>query len=179
VRVGSRDARQVGGRRFDPGVDEAVPTQRHPLVPRLVGQRVTLRPGTRPTSQRLHDIPPEPAVSRLWGEPDSHEDMSANMRREGYAVLLVVEIELTHVLMQLGEWDMGAQAARFRARLDGIGDASSVEPAFIEPEETFVRIGMPFWVAVTQYEHAERLTANGRHAEGGPMLASPGVHARG
>lgn len=58
-----------------------------------------------------------------------------------------------------------AQAARFRARLGSTGEPGMVEPAFMEAVETFTQIGMPFWLAVTQLEHAEWLMANGRDAE--------------
>jgi class 3 adenylate cyclase/tetratricopeptide (TPR) repeat protein len=62
------------------------------------------------------------------------------------------------------------QAARFRGRLGSIGDPGVVEPAFIEAAEIFSQIGMPFWLAVTQLEHAEWLMANGRDAEAGHLL---------
>jgi len=64
-----------------------------------------------------------------------------------------------------------AHAARFRARLGGIGGPGSVESAFNEAEETFAKIGMPFWFAVTQLEHAEWLLANGQQPDTKPMLA--------
>jgi predicted ATPase/class 3 adenylate cyclase len=68
-----------------------------------------------------------------------------------------------------------AVAMRFRARLSGVkGDTAAVEPAFVEAEETFSQLGMPFWLAVVRLEHAEWLVANGRHAEAGPMLSEAG-----
>ena len=50
-----------------------------------------------------------------------------------------------------------AQAARFRARLGGIGDPTAVELAFTEAEEIFNKIGLAFSFAVTKLEHAELL----------------------
>ena len=64
-----------------------------------------------------------------------------------------------------------AQQQRFRARLAEIrGDTAAVEPSFIEAEDTFGQIGMPFWHAVTQVERAEWLIGNGRQAAAQPML---------
>ena len=64
-----------------------------------------------------------------------------------------------------------AQAARFRARLGSIGDPGTVEPAFMDAAETFTQIGMPFWLAVTQLEHAEWLRAHGKDTETARLLA--------
>jgi class 3 adenylate cyclase/tetratricopeptide (TPR) repeat protein len=64
-----------------------------------------------------------------------------------------------------------AQAARFRARLGSIGDPGTVEPAFMDAAETFTQIGMPFWLAVTQLEHAEWLRAHGKDTEAARLLA--------
>jgi predicted ATPase len=65
-----------------------------------------------------------------------------------------------------------AQTMRFRARLAAIkGDAAAVEPAFLEAEEIFSKLGMPFWLAVARLEHAEWLVADGSPAESSSMLA--------
>jgi tetratricopeptide (TPR) repeat protein len=64
-----------------------------------------------------------------------------------------------------------AQSARFRARLGSVDDPGLVEPAFTEAAEVFTQIGMPFWLAVTQLEHAEWLMANGVDAEAGRLLS--------
>jgi hypothetical protein len=64
-----------------------------------------------------------------------------------------------------------AEAARFRARLDGTGDPAAVESAFAEAEEIFNKIGLTFSFAVTELEHAEWLIANSRRAEAAPTLA--------
>jgi predicted ATPase/class 3 adenylate cyclase len=66
---------------------------------------------------------------------------------------------------------LGAEAARFRARLGGTGDPAAVESAFREAEESFSKIGLAFSFAVTELEHAEWLIASGGDAKAGPMLA--------
>ncbi len=59
-----------------------------------------------------------------------------------------------------------AQTMRFRARLNRTkGDAAAVQPAFMEAEEIFGKLGMPFWLAVVRLEHAEWLAAEGSHSE--------------
>ena len=60
-----------------------------------------------------------------------------------------------------------AQATRFHARL---GDTEAIEPLFIEAEESFAELGMPFWLAIVRFEHAEWLSTNGRQAEATPMM---------
>jgi len=70
---------------------------------------------------------------------------------------------------------LGAQASRFRARLaTANGEASAVEPGFEEAEQLFRQVGMVFWLAVTQLEHAEWLRSNG----GSPKAASLASEAR-
>src|ERR1019366_2831035 len=65
-----------------------------------------------------------------------------------------------------------AQALRFRARLGDLRHGSEpVAASFVAAEEAFTEIGMPFWLAVTQLEHAEWLRASGRDVEAGPLLA--------
>ena len=50
------------------------------------------------------------------------------------------------------------------------GDAAAIEPAFMEAEESFSQLGMPFWLAIVRFEHAEWLVTNGRQAEASPMM---------
>jgi hypothetical protein len=70
---------------------------------------------------------------------------------------------------------LGAQAGRFRARLAAAsGDVSAVEPSFEEAEQIFRQVGMVFWLAVTQSEHAEWLRSSG----GSPKAESLASEAR-
>ncbi len=62
------------------------------------------------------------------------------------------------------------QAARFRARLGISGDPAAVELGFTEAAEMFTLIGMPFWLAVTQLEHAQWMMGMGEDAEAGSLL---------
>jgi hypothetical protein len=51
-----------------------------------------------------------------------------------------------------------AQAARFRARLSELqGRSEDVEQQFKTAEQIFCEYGIPFWLALTQLEHAEWL----------------------
>ena len=63
-----------------------------------------------------------------------------------------------------------AHALRFRARLAGVGDPAEAEQGFAGAAALFREIGMPFYLAVVQLEHAELLAASGREAECGPLL---------
>ena len=47
-----------------------------------------------------------------------------------------------------------------------------VEPSFVAAEEALTELGMPFWLAVTQLEHAEWLVANRREVDARPLLAA-------
>jgi class 3 adenylate cyclase/tetratricopeptide (TPR) repeat protein len=63
-----------------------------------------------------------------------------------------------------------AQAVRLRARL-----ASADEPAgegFAEAAARFRDLGIPFWTAVTELEHAEWLAASDRAGEAEPLIAA-------
>ena len=60
---------------------------------------------------------------------------------------------------------LDAQARRFRARL--AGDGAGYEAA----AEQFRELGIPFWLAVTQLEHAEWLVGQGQPSEAEPLLA--------
>jgi ATP/maltotriose-dependent transcriptional regulator MalT len=65
-----------------------------------------------------------------------------------------------------------AQAARFRARLaSSRADHDSVEQGFKTAEQIFREYGIPFWLAVTQLEHAEWLLERGRAEEAESLLA--------
>jgi class 3 adenylate cyclase/tetratricopeptide (TPR) repeat protein len=67
---------------------------------------------------------------------------------------------------------LGAQASRFRARLaTANADASAVEPGFEEAERLFRQVGMVFWLAVTQSEHAEWLRASGGSPKAEPLTS--------
>jgi class 3 adenylate cyclase/tetratricopeptide (TPR) repeat protein len=68
-----------------------------------------------------------------------------------------------------------AHAARFRARLAAArGEHDAVEQGFKTAEQIFREYGIPFWLAVTQLEHGEWLTAQGRSEEAEPLLAEAG-----
>jgi class 3 adenylate cyclase/tetratricopeptide (TPR) repeat protein len=65
-----------------------------------------------------------------------------------------------------------AQASRFRARLAAIGgENDTVDPNFTDAERTFREFRIPFWLGVTQLEHAEWLRDQGRTDEAEPLLA--------
>ena len=49
--------------------------------------------------------------------------------------------------------------------------ATRSSPAFRRATETFRELGMPFWLAVTLYEHGEWLTGHERAGEAEPLLA--------
>ena len=63
-----------------------------------------------------------------------------------------------------------AQTSRFRARLAGGDDLAAAERQFSEATALFREIGMPFYLAVVQLEHAELLVSSGRSDECGPLL---------
>jgi aminoglycoside 6'-N-acetyltransferase len=58
----------------------------------LVGDRVTLRPGTDADVEPLHRIRCEPSVQRWWREPDPPAEIAAALRPESEEPLLVVEV---------------------------------------------------------------------------------------
>jgi class 3 adenylate cyclase/tetratricopeptide (TPR) repeat protein len=65
-----------------------------------------------------------------------------------------------------------AQASRFRARLAAArGNTDAVEPGFKGAAGIFREFGIPFWLAVTQLEHAEWLSEQGRGDEAEPLVA--------
>ncbi len=64
-----------------------------------------------------------------------------------------------------------AHALRFRARLAAARGQTEVEPRFAGAESIFREFGIPFWLAVTQLEHAELLLAQDRRDEAEPLLA--------
>jgi class 3 adenylate cyclase/tetratricopeptide (TPR) repeat protein len=66
-----------------------------------------------------------------------------------------------------------AQAARFRAHAAAVaeGPDRSVEQGFKTAEQIFREYSVPFWLAVTQLEHAEWLSGQGRSLEADPLLA--------
>src|SRR5207302_3424102 len=65
-----------------------------------------------------------------------------------------------------------AQAARFRARLAAArGETEGVDSNFTDAERTFREFRIPFWLGVTELEHAEWLTDEVRAGEAEPVLA--------
>ena len=64
-----------------------------------------------------------------------------------------------------------AQALRFRGRLAArAGDRPAADAGFREAEALFRTAPYPFWLAVTQLEHAESLVAFERDAEAAPLF---------
>lgn len=64
------------------------------------------------------------------------------------------------------------QGARFRARIaTDDGDTVEADQGFAAASSTFRGFSMPFWLAITLTEHAERLVADGRATEAEPLLA--------
>jgi class 3 adenylate cyclase/tetratricopeptide (TPR) repeat protein len=64
---------------------------------------------------------------------------------------------------------LGAQALRFRARLSTSED--SAFESFDASAKRFRDLGIPFWLAVTQLEHGQRLVAAGSPSDAEPLLA--------
>jgi tetratricopeptide (TPR) repeat protein len=64
---------------------------------------------------------------------------------------------------------LAAHAARFRAKL--ASDPAEAEAGFQRAEQMFHEYELPFWLAVTQLEHAEWLVGEGRPSDAEPMLA--------
>jgi tetratricopeptide (TPR) repeat protein len=64
---------------------------------------------------------------------------------------------------------LGAQALRFRARLSASDDAAF--ESFDTAAKQFRELGIPFWLAVAQLEHGERLIAADRASDAEPLLA--------
>lgn len=62
-------------------------------LPRLIGERVTLRPGTPEDVPLLHAVLSEPSVVQWWGKPDNHEVIAAHLRGEDDTFLLVIEVD--------------------------------------------------------------------------------------
>ena len=74
-------------------MDEAHAASRPDVLPVLVGERVTLRPGTPDDVDTLHGILSQPSVAQWWGEPAPREEIVANLLGEGDAFLLVIEVD--------------------------------------------------------------------------------------
>jgi aminoglycoside 6'-N-acetyltransferase len=60
--------------------------------PTLVGDRARIRPGSLDDVQPLRAILTEPAVAYWWGEPDSADEIAADLLGDMSSVLLVIEI---------------------------------------------------------------------------------------
>lgn len=61
--------------------------------PSLVGERLTLRPGSVGDVDALRAILSEPSVARWWGEPAARESIAADLQGEDDFLLLVIEID--------------------------------------------------------------------------------------
>ncbi len=64
---------------------------------------------------------------------------------------------------------LSAHADRFHARLST--NPAEIESRFARAAESFVELGMSFWLAVTQLEHGEWLAHQGRGSEAAALLA--------
>jgi predicted ATPase/class 3 adenylate cyclase len=65
-----------------------------------------------------------------------------------------------------------AHTARFRGRIAASdGDERRAAAGYTAAEATFREFGLPFWLAITQTEHGEWLTAVGKADEAEPLLA--------
>jgi hypothetical protein len=64
---------------------------------------------------------------------------------------------------------MAAHAHRFRGRL--AVDADVAEAEFAAAERLLADFGIPFWLAVTQVEHAESLVRTGAPGDAGALAA--------
>ena len=60
-------------------------------LPTLIGNRVTLRPGTADDAATLHAILAEPSVAAWWGEPEPPDEIAATLRGDEGTYLLVVD----------------------------------------------------------------------------------------
>jgi class 3 adenylate cyclase/tetratricopeptide (TPR) repeat protein len=91
--------------------------------------------------------------------------------------------ELDRVDQVLGELDelppgdlsayIGAQEARLKGVLAARrGQTAAAERGFKKASARFRELRVPFWIAVTELEHAEWLVAEGRPDEAEPLLAS-------
>src|SRR5262249_59863501 len=70
---------------------------------------------------------------------------------------------------------VGGGAARSRARLSAArGEQGNVEQGFKTAEQIFREYGVPFWLAMTELEHAEWLAGRGRSEDAGPLLTEAG-----
>jgi len=63
------------------------------LLPRLIGARVILRPGTGSDAAELFRIRAEPSVRRWWRDPDPLAEIEASLRGENDDHLLVIEAD--------------------------------------------------------------------------------------
>ena len=61
--------------------------------PELVGDRARIRPGSRDDVAPLRAILSEPAVACWWGEPDSADEIAADLVGDSSSVLLVIEVD--------------------------------------------------------------------------------------
>jgi tetratricopeptide (TPR) repeat protein len=141
--------------------------------------RACLRRGQGRDAEALADADEAINVALELGGA-GHQNVKAGFRVACESALALKDLakvdELVGVVDALGPGErppyLRAQALRFRARLaDSRGNPDAVEPFFVAAEEAFAQLGMPFWLAVTQLEHAEWLVANGRGVNARPMLA--------
>lgn len=73
--------------------DARDPSPSDPLLPRLVGPRVTLRPGSDADAAELRAVLAEPSVTEWWGDPEPVDAVAAHLRGETDEHLLVVEVD--------------------------------------------------------------------------------------
>jgi hypothetical protein len=65
-----------------------------------------------------------------------------------------------------------AKTTRFRARLAAVREeVDAVEPRFQDAERIFREFSIPFWLAVTELEHAEWLAGQGRASDAEVLVA--------
>jgi len=63
------------------------------LRPAIRGSHVRIRPGAPTDVPLLQAVLGEESVTRWWGEPDSADSITANLRGDGSSVLLVLEFD--------------------------------------------------------------------------------------
>lgn len=63
------------------------------VLPVLVGDRVTLRPGIPKDAAILHAILSEPSVMQWWGKPEPQKNIAASLQGEDGEFLLVIDVD--------------------------------------------------------------------------------------
>ncbi len=109
--------------------------------------------------------------------------LAAEAVKEGFAIACEAELALGDIAQlteRLGFVEalppgrstrfLRAHTSRFRAHLAGSDDLAAAQRGFGEAAALFREIGMPFYLAVVQLEHAEFLVALDRAEGAGPQL---------